>query len=167
MYTNATKYLQDEEEKIALGYLENAATIARAATCTQAQCGTVIVKDGRVIGAGFNSPPLDLEGQRRCGADKNTYNEKVTDKTCCIHAEQRAIMDALATHPNELAGSRLYFMRIDSNDDMTRAGNPWCTICSKIALDAGIAEFVLWHDDGVCVYDTEEYNTLSFAYQHE
>lgn len=161
------KYLKDEEERTALGYLEHSATIAHAATCSRAQCGTVIVKDGQVIGAGFNSPPLELESQRRCDADKNTYNEKVTDKTCCIHAEQRAIMDALATHPNELAGSRLYFMRINADGAMTTAGNPWCTICSKMALDVGVAEFVLWHDGGVCAYDTEEYNALSFAYQHE
>jgi len=27
-----------------------------------------------------------------------------------------------------------------------------------MALDAGISEFVLWHEKGVCVYNTEEYS---------
>ena len=33
-----------------------------------------------------------------------------------------------------------------------------------MALDVGIAEFVLWHEKGVCVYDTKEYNELSFQF---
>lgn len=159
------KYLKGEEEQKALHYVEQAATVAKVATCSEAHCGSVIVKDGLVIGAGFNSPPMELGSQRRCGADKAKYHEKVTDKTCCVHAEQRAIMDALQTNPDELTGSRLYFIRLDREGNMTRAGKPWCTICSKMSLDVGIAEFVLWRDDGVCVYDTEEYNDLSFAYQ--
>lgn len=45
-----------------------------------------------------------------------------------------------------------------------KAGKPYCTICSKMALDVGIAEFVLWHEEGITVYDTKEYNELSFQY---
>lgn len=37
-------------------YMELAADQARKATCTDARCGAVIVKDGEVIGKGFNSP---------------------------------------------------------------------------------------------------------------
>jgi hypothetical protein len=33
-----------------------------------------------------------------------------------------------------------------------------------MALDAGIAEFVLWHEEGICVYPTAEYNKLSHEY---
>ena len=71
-------------------------------------------------------------------------------------------MNALKKNPDKLSGSRLYFIRLDDNGTSSRAGKPYCTICSKMALDVGIAEFVLWHDKGVCVYDTEEYNALSF-----
>ena len=88
----------------------------------------------------------------------------MTDKTCCIHAEQRAIMDALSKNPIKLIGSRLYFIRLDDKDNTSKAGEPYCTICSKMALDVGISEFVLWNDKGVCVYETEEYNILSFQY---
>lgn len=161
------KYLEGSEKEKAEEWMQHAATVAKAATCTQAKCGTVIVKDSRIIGAGYNSPPLELEGQRRCSVEKESYNNKVTDKTCCVHAEQRAIMDALASHAQEITGARLYFMRLGENDECTRAGKPYCTICSKMALDVGISEFVLWHEEGICVYDTEEYNTLSFGYTHE
>jgi hypothetical protein len=33
-----------------------------------------------------------------------------------------------------------------------------------MTLDSGISEFVLRDEKWVCVYDTDEYNTLSFNY---
>jgi hypothetical protein len=67
-------------------------------------------------------------------------------------------MDALMNNPSKLESSRLYFIRLDEDDNPTRAGEPYCTICSKMALDVDIAEFVLWKNNGVCVYDTPEYD---------
>ena len=156
--------MSGEEKDAALSFLERAAVVARGATCHRARCGSVIVKDGVVVGEGSNSPPGGLESQRRCSNEKDAYHRKVTDKTCCVHAEQRAIMDALRRTPDKVRGSRLYFIRVDEDGDLTRAGAPYCTICSKMSLDAGVSEFVLWHEDGVCVYDTEEYNDLSFRF---
>ena len=163
------QYLTNNEEKMALEFLHLSAELAKRATCERAKCGSIIIQAGEVIGEGFNSPPFNLETQRRCSLKKNSFHIKVTDKTCCVHAEQRAIMDALAKNPNKLAGSRLYFIRLDEDDKPTRAGEPYCTICSKMALDTGVAEFVLWDEKGVCVYNTEEYNDLSFEYgaKHE
>ena len=156
--------MSGEEEGSALSFLEKAAAVAKDATCERARCGSVIVKDGEVIGEGVNSPPGGLEGQRRCSNEKDGYHRKVTDRTCCVHAEQRAIMDALRRNPDKVQGARLYFVRVGEKDDPTYADAPYCTICSKMALDAGLAEFVLWHEGGVCVYDMEEYNDLSFRY---
>ena len=159
------RYLSGEEEKKALKYIAKAADVALSATCERSRCGSIIVKDNEIIGSGFNSPPQNKEEQRRCSYSKDSYHKKVTDKTCCVHAEQRAIMDALRTNPNKIIGSRLYFIRLDNDGTPSRAGKPYCTICSKMALDVGIEEFVLWHDKGVCVYKTDEYNALSFQYK--
>ena len=148
----------------ALDYLSKAAEIAKSATCRRSKCGSVVVQLDEIIGSGFNSPPQNLENQRKCSCSKDSYHQKVTDKTCCVHAEQRAIMDALRRNPDKLFGSRLYFIRLDDDGIPSKAGEPYCTICSKMALDAGISEFVLWHDKGVCVYDTKEYNLLSFQF---
>ena len=76
-------------------------------------------------------------------------------------------MDALRRNPNKLYGSRIYFTRLGENKEQLLVGNPYCTICSKMALDVGIIEFVLQHEKGVCVYDTKEYNTLSFKFGME
>ena len=159
------RYLIGDEEKKALEYIAKTAEVATCATCERSKCGSVIVQQDEIIGSGFNSPPQNIEDQRKCSNSKNSYHKKVTDKTCCVHAEQRAIMDALRKNPDRLSGSRLYFIRLDGDGKPSRSGEPYCTICSKMALDVGIDEFVLWHEKGVCVYDTKEYNTLSFKFR--
>ncbi len=158
------KVLSGSEEKEAMKYIDEAAKVALHATCERKKCGTVIVMKSKIIGKGFNSPPTNIESQRRCLNDKSSYDKRVTDKTCCVHAEQRAIMDALKNNPEKIVGSRLYFVRLDKTKKKP-SGQPYCTICSKMALDAGIKEFVLWHDSGITVYDTDEYNDLSFQYR--
>lgn len=159
------RYLSGEEEQIAKEYMQYTAELAKSATCERSKCGSIIVANNVIIGKGINSPAHNQENQRRCNHDKDSYHRKVTDKTCCIHAEQRAIMDALARNPDTIIGSRLYFIRLDEEDNATRAGNPYCTICSKMSLDVGIQEFVLWHEDGIAVYDTDEYNLLSYEFK--
>ena len=148
-------------------FIQQAAEIAQKATCERSKCGCVIVKDREIIGKGFNSPPQNLESQRRCHCDKEQYHRKVTDKTCCIHAEQRAILDALKFASDKLIGSELYFIRLDQEGKPAKSGNPYCTICSKMALEVGIKAFHLWYSEGIVAYDTEEYNILSYQYRGE
>jgi deoxycytidylate deaminase len=159
------KILVGEDAELAMGFIREAACIAESATCERSLCGAVIVSGGKIIGFGFNSPAGGEES--RCQTLKKDYDLKVTDKTCCVHAEQRAIMDALRKNYEKIFGSRLYFVRLDKEGNISFAGKPYCTICSKMALDVGVAEFVLYREDGVCVYDTKEYNDLSFGYKSE
>lgn len=149
------------------GWIGIAAEVAGKATCGRSKCGSVIVRDGEIIGEGFNSPAGDREDQRRCGVEKSSYHTKVTDKTCCVHAEERAIMDALRRHPHKVSGSMLYFVRLDEDGRPKLSGRPYCTICSKLALDVGIAEFVLRHEDGIIAYPTDEYNGLSYEFSEQ
>ena len=157
------KILSGSEEAEALRFIDKAVEVAKMATCERAKCGSIIVKTNTIIGKGFNSPPGNLESQRKCSCSKDSYDKKVTDKTCCVHAEQRAIIDSLKRHNSGLKGSRMYFIRMENNKPVN-AKEPYCTHCSKLALDVGISEFVLLKDEGVCVYDTEEYNLLSFNF---
>lgn len=155
------RFLSIEEEKV---NINEAKKEAAKSTCLKSKCGSILVKNKEIIGRGFNSPPNNLKSQQRCLANKEDYHKKVTDKTCCIHAEQRAIIDALKTNPDKVKGSSLYFIRLDKDENNSPAGKPYCTICSKLALDMEIKEFILWHEEGICAYDPEEYNNLSFQY---
>ncbi|MFZ1626698.1 MAG: deaminase, partial [Candidatus Moraniibacteriota bacterium] len=135
------RILEGAEKYKAEQYIQEAATLARKAGCGDAHCGAVIVKKSEIIGRGFNSPPMGTSANR-CQVPKSVYHSKVTDKTCCIHAEIRAIRDALRRGPDQLAGSALYFVRIDEQGQTKRSGDPYCTLCSKLVLDAGIQTFI-------------------------
>jgi deoxycytidylate deaminase len=159
------EYLFGKEHTKAIIYFLRAKEIALESTCRRSLCGSVIAQNNEIIGKGFNGPPGLKESQRRCFCLKENFDKKITDKTCCIHAEQRAIIDALKYNPDKIVGSSLYFIRLDMKKEISYAGRPYCTICSKMALDVGIKNFVLWHEKGICVYNTEEYNSLSFDYR--
>lgn len=156
-------YLKGKQEKEAIGWMKKAAEVAEMASCFKAKCGTVIVKKGKLIGKGYNAPPLDEEKNRVCNEEFGVGKPK-SDRTCCMHAEWRAIMDALKRNPEKLKGSKLYFTRIDENGEIKKSGKPYCTVCSRMALDVGIAYFILWHEEGILEYPTDEYNKLSYKY---
>ena len=159
------KHLLGEKEKEAIEYMLKAAKIAENSSCLRAKCGSILVKDKEIIGTGFNSPPCN-EKLEKCLKDCLPENFK-SDKTCCIHAEQRVIFDALRKNPEKIKGSRIYFARLDEKGNIEKAGNPYCTICSKMSLDVGIKEFVLWHKEGIYVYNTREYNNHSFNHKEQ
>jgi deoxycytidylate deaminase len=160
------EYLKGQQEQEAIKWMQEAAKSAARALCLDAKCGAVIVKDNEIIGSGYNAPPLDKEENRMC--DKEVINNKPNyDKTCCMYAEWRAIMDALKNNPTKIQGAKLYFARINEQREITKSGQPYCTVCSRLALDAGIDKFVLWHEQGICEYNTAEYNRLSYEYVPE
>lgn len=159
------KYLSGKEKIKANTYFSECSREALKSTCLRSKCGSVIVKDNEIIGKGYNSPPANLEIQRRCICDKSSLHKKIVDKTCCIHAEQRAIINALINNPEKILGSQLYFIRLNKDEKQSYSGSPYCTLCSKMALDVGIKKFALWHKEGIAEYDTGEYNLLSFQFQ--
>lgn len=138
--------------------------MAQRATCSRAKCGSVIVsQDGQIIGRGYNAPPLGDEAQRMCEAELDKSIKQNNDKTCCVHAEWNAILDALKNHADKISGSTLYFMRVNNAGEFTEAGQPYCTVCSRLALESGIAVFGLWNS-GPEMIPTDEYNVRSYAY---
>src|SRR3989344_6850073 len=156
------RYLSGEEERKALEYMQIAKNIALESVCLRAKCGSVIVKDNEIIGVGYNSPPLN-KCIEECVKDSLPDSFK-SDKTCCVHAEQRAIMNSLAQSSEKLQDSTIYFARLNENNEIAFADKPYCTICSKMCLDEGIAEFALYQFEGIIVYNMEEFNTLSFEH---
>lgn len=157
------RILSGEEEEEAIKYFNFAADMARRhSLCLRAKTGAVIVNDGVAFSIGYNSPP-ERKRLERCLKD-DLPDEFKSDKTCCIHAEQVAINNALKHDPERLKGSRIYFVRVDEDGNIERAGKPYCTDCSKEILFEHIDEVALWHDEGICVYDSKEYNALSFRH---
>lgn len=146
-------------------YFEEAAKVARRATCLRAKCGSVIVaKSGLIIGKGYNAPPLNDEAQRVCDIKWDKDKKPKYDKTCCVHAEWNAVIDALRNNADKIADSRLYFMRVDEQGNFIDAGEPYCTTCSRFTMQSGVAEFALWDDGAANIYTLQEYNEASYQY---
>lgn len=136
---------------------------ATRALCLRDRCGAVIVQDGKVIGEGYNAPPNDNILDRKCALQLRESPKPKSDRTCCLHAEWRAIIHAL-TLGAVLQGSTLYFTRIDEDGALKRSGLPYCTVCSRLALDVGIAYFGLWQKEGIKLFNTKEYNDKSYEF---
>lgn len=158
------RYLKGAEETEALSLIKEAAKVAEQAMCLKAKCGSIVVQDGVIIGSGYNAPPLDDMSNSFCLTPYNHTGKPRYDHTCCMHAEWRAILDTLRNNSDKIVGSTIYFTRIDTDKNPTKCYEPLCTVCSRFALDSGIKEFVLWHEQGVCAYPTDEYNRLSYEY---
>ena len=145
-------------------YFKLAADVAKSATCTRAKCGSIIVSaDNIIIGRGYNAPPLNDELQRKCDFKSDINIKPKYDKTCCVHAEWNAIINALRDYPDKIVGSTLYFMRISEDGLFTNAGDPFCTVCSRLALQSGVAWFALWNDKPQ-IFSTKDYNQLSYDF---
>lgn len=159
------RYLTGSEAQDAIKWMNSAGKVAEMALCTRDKCGAVIVSGGKIIGEGYSAPPGDDLNQATCSADRLSIGRPKSDKTCCMHAEWRAIIDTLKKKPADIVGSTIYFTRVDEKGVLLKSGKPYCTVCSRLSLDVGIAEFVLWHKEGICSYSTDEYNRLSFQYK--
>lgn len=137
---------------------------AKKALCLRDHCGAVIISsNGIIIGRGYNAPSSDDVRNRKCDLELRESRKPKSDRTCCIHAEWRAIIGALKTKES-LSGSTLYFTRIDEEGKLKRSGDPYCTVCSRLALDVGIEYFALWQKEGIRLYPTDEYNDLSYTF---
>jgi deoxycytidylate deaminase len=145
-------------------YFELAAGAARKATCLRAKCGAVIIKNGTVIGEGYNTPPLGDETQRMCAVEKDLTKKPKHDKTCCVHAEWSAVLDACKNNADKMNGSTLYFMRLKNTGDFDDFGEPLCTTCSRLTMEAGVNEFVIWNNEGADAYLLPEYNLASYDF---
>lgn len=144
-------------------YFEEAGKEADKALCLRDKCGAVVVLNNEVIGKGCNGPAKNDVSNRKCGLNLVNSTKPKSDRTCCVHAEWRAIVGAIK-NKQDISGSTLYFTRVDSLGNILKSGKPYCTTCSRLALDNGIKYFALWHDSGIKLYDTNEYNELSYQF---
>lgn len=144
-------------------YFIEAGREAEKSPCLRDKCGAVIVLDEVIIGRGFNGPHLNDVAYRKCELYLTNSSKPKADRTCCIHAEWRAILDAVR-NKKDITDGTMYFTRVNSVGELLKSGAPYCTVCSRLALDTGLKAFALWHISGVKIYDTFEYNELSYNF---
>ena len=67
-----------------IDYFNMAATEARKSLCKRGHCGAVVVKDGEVVGRGYNAPPLNDSAHQLCHLDQRVSRKPKSDRTCCL-----------------------------------------------------------------------------------
>lgn len=155
------RYIEDEKQKNRyMAYFELAAEQAKKSFCSKSQRGAVLVKNGEVIGRGY-IVPTDFDLCNPC-IRENIKDNSRQELCSAIHAEQMAILNALQIGKESLAGSLMFHVKV-KNCKMVPSGKPSCTICSRLIKFYDI-RFVLWHPEGIAVYEPEEFNRLSFEY---
>lgn len=147
-----------------LDWLAEARRAALGALCLRSRCGAALVRGGEILARGHNGPPRDDLSLRVCDTIQPSIGKPKSDRTCCLHAEWRALLEALSTRPDAVEGSTMVFCRVDAQGGLLASGNPYCTVCSRLTLDRGVRSWVLWHEGGPVEYDAREYHVLSERY---
>jgi len=134
-------------------YLDIALKIAERSTCLRTCYASVIVKDNKIIGTGYNGSPvnepncIDTGICRREGLPSRTRYELCA----AVHGEINAIMNSLVA--DAVKGSRIYIAGFDSkmfhrtgwiHRKVSESCYP-CQMCWRQMKNAGIAE--------VCIFD--------------
>ena len=114
-------------------FLDMCEAVAKRATCDRGKCGSVIVKDKRIMTTGYVGAPAGLPHCDEAGHDLRTMTDmdgKVSQHCVrTLHAEQNAILQA-ARFGIPLEGSTIY-------TKMTP-----CRTCAMMIINAGIKRVV-------------------------
>jgi deoxycytidylate deaminase len=157
------RYLEGKEAKAAAEFCSRAAELAKNSICQKAQHGAVIVKDGIIIGEGWNVPASG----KKCDPCRRECIDDDSKVDLCngVYAQHSAIMNALKAG-HELKGSRMYHAKLKGGK-IVPGDDPHLTPCSRLIQHVGVSEFVLFNPKGYCLYTSEEYNRLSYEFQIE
>ena len=105
--------------------MQMARLVANRGTCSRAQVGAIIARDGRVLATGYNGPPA---GFPHCtDPDGCTDDDRSRPEGClrAVHAEANAIAYS-ARHGIRTEGADLYCSHLP------------CRKCAELIINAGI-----------------------------
>jgi dCMP deaminase len=113
-------------------FMDIARVVSKRGNCCRRKVAAVIVRDRRIISTGYNGTPRGIEnchegGCKRCASD--TPSGEGLGECICAHAEENAIVQA-AYHGISVRDGTLYCTL-----------SP-CLVCTKMIINAGIAEVV-------------------------
>lgn len=106
-------------------FFEIIEVLIKRATCSRAQVGAILVKDGRIISTGYNGSP---SGTPHC-LDSGCIQDQNGSCIRTVHAEANAIVFA-AKHG------------ISTNEAVLYVSLAPCLTCAKLVINAGVKEVV-------------------------
>lgn len=122
-------------------YLGVARQIASRSTCIRRQYGAIIVKNDRIISAGYNG---SARGEENCCDSGKCWREEHNiphgqqyEKCRAVHAEANAIING---NPTDMIGATLYLAGFENGQPLEEA-KP-CEMCLRMIRNAQIGEVV-------------------------
>ena len=117
-------------------FMRMADLVSTRSTCLRRKVGAVIVKEKRVLSTGYNGAPKGLRHCEEVGCVRLNNNiESGPRHALCrgVHAEQYAVIQAA-------------YFGVSIKDGTIYTTTYPCVMCTKILLNAGIAEIVFKDD---------------------
>ena len=165
------RYIKDSEAQGLKAYFDKCLELARNSDCKEAQYGAIIVKDGKVIGEGYNHVPDELREKYDCDRcpRRNADLHKGIGLELCIstHAEEAAVQDMMIKRQykkeeSENAQMVIGKMKNGNSDILQPKIKLYCTKCAgKIAKETMIKEVIFLTSDGYVAIDSIEFLTAS------
>lgn len=128
-------------------YLDIAEVVAERASCYKTHKGCIIVKEDRVISAGYNGAPRGRQNCMDLGyCVKDNFNipfDKCYELCRGVHAEMNAINAAARPDTD---GATMYLVGVDANTMCYLEGFEPCTICRRSIINAGIRDVYIRTD---------------------
>ncbi len=125
-------------------YLNIAETVAQRSTCLRKKYGAVIINNDEVISTGYNGAP---RGRKNCSELCKCIREEMNvprgeryELCRSVHAEANAIISASR---NEMLGSTLYLVGLDSNSGEYVSNSSSCSMCKRLVINAGISKVIV------------------------
>ncbi len=149
--------LEGQDLKEAKKYIKKAAEVSEKSICAVSKIGAVLTKNGKIIGEGFNGP-----SEKACSPCLfSLINKDVKTELCfAMHAEERAILDALEKG-HDPKGATLYSTYV-KNGNFFSTEDSFCAHCSRMFLESEIKEVVIPSKEEFVSYDVNEFYDLSF-----
>lgn len=144
--------------------IEEAIEEARRSPCAKSKRGAVVFAEDRILGIGFNGQPTGFA----------CTDSHACHKHCamiCMHAEARAILDALTSPPTYPRSVPRELVHVKVSDGkLATSGGPSCVQCSRLVVDQRIAGVWLYEvksatsegvDEGWYFYPAAEFHRIS------
>lgn len=121
-------------------YLAIAAAVSVRSTCLRRQYGAVIVKNDRIVSAGYNG---SARGEVNCCDTGECWREahniphgEQYEKCVAVHAENNAIIQC---NPQDLVGATLYLVGFENGKEIKAIP---CCMCRRAIINAQIGKVV-------------------------
>jgi deoxycytidylate deaminase len=148
--------LKRHDSYLAEQMVERAAELARDSHA-RTRHAAVLVKDGSLLAWGTNGVPFPGEDHCYCKVAETGQHDQ-----CRTHAEQRAI--TLARDGDgwrRLPGSKLIYVRLETDDSVRLQEPHFCGRCSRLALSLGVAEWIFALSEGLMGYSAADYDMIA------